>query len=99
MNLRMFGLGVSAAIAGEQTEGQVTEVKTWWWLKVNTKSVRTSPLDGAQFPHIIYFSYNVDGKNYQGKRYVNWNKQCPVKGEKITVYYEKETPNNYAVIV
>ena len=34
MFLRMFGIGVSNAIAGEQTEGTVIDVKPCWWLKV-----------------------------------------------------------------
>ena len=48
MNLRMFGIGVTDAIAGEQTKGTVTKVNTCWWLKVNTKAVRTGPMDGSQ---------------------------------------------------
>lgn len=99
MNLRMFGIGVTDAIVGGQTEGVVTQVKTCWWLKVNTKPFRRNMFDGAVFPHIIYFTYTVNGQSYQGKRYVNWNKQCPQKGEKLTVYYEKENPAKYAVIV
>ena len=99
MNLRMFGIGVAGAIAGEQSEGVITEVKTCWWLKVNTKSVRWNTFDGAVFPHIICFTYTVAGQTYQGKRYVQWNKHCPQKGEKLTVYYEKENPARYAVVV
>ena len=99
MSLRMFGIGVTNAIAGEQTEGIITEVKTCWWLKVNTKPVRRNMFDGAVFPHIIHFAYIVNGQTHQGKRYVNWHKQCPQKGEKLTVYYEKENPARYAVIV
>ena len=99
MNLRMFGIGVTDAIAGEQTQGTVTQVKTCWWLKVNTKALRTSAMDGAMFPHIIHFTYVVSGQTYQGKRYVNWNKRCPVNGEKLTVYYEKNDPARYAVIL
>lgn len=99
MSLRMFGIGVADAIAGEQTEGVVTEVKTCWGLKVNTKPIRGSAIDGALFPHIICFTYTVDGGAYRGKRYVNWNKRCPVKDERIVVYYERENPEKYAVIV
>jgi hypothetical protein len=55
--------------------------------------------DGAVFPHIVHFTYTVRGKIYCGKRYVNWNKICPQKGEKLTVYYEKENPAKYAVIL
>ena len=99
MNLRMFGIGVTDAIAGEQTQGTVTQVKTCWWLNLNTKALRTSAMDGAMFPHIIHFTYIVGGQTYQGKRYVHWNKQCPVAGQKLTVYFEKNDPAKYAVIL
>ena len=56
MFLRMFGIGVSDAITGGQTEGVITDVKTCWWLKVNTKPVRRNMFDGALFPHIWVFS-------------------------------------------
>ncbi len=97
--LRMFGVGTAGAIAGGQAEGVVTEVKTCYWLKVNTKSVRRNAIDGALFPHIIHFTYTVGGQTYKGKRYVNWNKRCPVKDERITVHYERENPEKYAVII
>ena len=99
MFFRMFGLGVTNAIAGEQTEGMVEAVKTCWWIKINTKPVRRHMMDGAVFPHIIHFTYSVDGQTYRGKRYVQYYKRCPIKGEKLTVYYEREKPANYAVIL
>ena len=99
MHLRMFGIGVTNAIAGEQTGGVVTEVKTCWWLKVNTKAVRFGPGDGAKYPHVIYFTYQVHGQTYTGKRYVNWNLRCPVQGEKLTVHYEAVAPEKYAVLL
>ena len=97
--LRIFGIGMTKALTGAQTEGVVTRVDTCWWLKVNTKAVRVHMGDGAQFPHIIHFTYTVEGQTYQGKRYVNWNKRCPQKDEKLMVWYEKEKPANYAVVV
>lgn len=97
--LRMFGIGVTDAFAGGQTQGTVTQVKTCWWLKVNTKAFRRNMFDGALFPHVIHFTYCVHGHTYTGKRYVNWNKRCPVKDEKITVYYEEASPEKYAVMI
>jgi len=99
MLLRMFGIGVTNAIAGEQTEGTVTDVRTCYWFKVNTKPVRTHAGDGAVYPHIIHFTYHVGGQAYTGKRYVQWNKRCPIKGAKINVYYKTDTPEKFAVIV
>ena len=99
MLLSMFGLRTARAMAGGETKGSVTAVKTCYWFKVNTKAVRAYASDGAVYPHIIHFTYTVNNKVYNGKRYVQWNKRCPYEGEKITVYYEAQKPENYAVIV
>ena len=99
MLFRMFGIGVSAAIAGAETRGTVTGVTTCYWLKVNTTPVRTHPGEGARYPHIIRFTYAVDGREYTGRRWVSWNSRCPVKDEKITVHYEEAAPEKYAVLL
>ena len=99
MFLRMFGLGTANALAGEQTEGTVTKVTTCYWLKVNTKAIRTSIGDGAKYPHVIHFTYQVHGQTYSGKRYVNWNLRYPVQGEKLTVHYETAAPEKYAALL
>ena len=51
-----------------KTTGTVLAVRTQWWLKINTKPVRTGPLDGAIFPHIIKVQYTVNGKTYFKRR-------------------------------
>lgn len=99
MFFRIFGLGTAEAFGGSQTEGTVTDVKTCWWFKVNTKPVRFHGSDVAVYPHIIRFSYQVDGRTYEGRRWVMWNRRCPVKGEALTVHYEPSAPEKYAVIL
>ena len=96
--LNCFGIGVDDIISKNIfTEGIVTEVKTCWWLKVNKKPIRTSASDGAVFPHIICFTYKVNGKEYTGRLFADWNVRCPAKSEFITVYYDKDAPEKYAV--
>ena len=97
---QMLGLDDKRILTGDYcTDGKVTEVKTCHWLKVNTKPIRTNHLDGAKFPHIIHFTYCVNGTQYHGSRFVNWNHRCPVKDESITVYYDSEKPENYAALI
>ena len=79
------------------TIGTVVQVKKCWWLKVNTKPFRTNALDGALFPHIIHFTYNVDGKEHKGSRYISWSVHCPQPQEWITVYYDPEKPSKCAL--
>lgn len=98
--LRTLGLGAGKLIRGNHTAaGTVTEVKTCHFLKVNQKSLRTTPLDGAAFPHILYFTYQVDGTSYRGSRFVNWNLPCPGKGAEITVYYAPSAPARCTVSI
>ena len=85
--------------SGYCADGKVTEIKVCRWLKVNTKPIRRSHLDGAKFPHIIHFTYCVNGAQYHGSRFINWNHRCPVKDEIITVYYDPEKPAKYAVLI
>ena len=80
-----------------QTTGTVTSVKTCWWIKINTKAVRLHGLDGAKFPHIIYFTYHVNGTAYQGCSCISYYSRCPGVGEAITVFYGINDPAKYAV--
>ena len=103
--LLLFGFGGTRRMAaGHWTRGRVTASKTCRWLKVNTKPVRKHALDGAVFPHIIAFQYTVDGKTYQGKRYVPPRYAAgfdtsPKPGDGIRVWYDPGRPERYAVQV
>lgn len=81
--------------AGIKTIGRVTNVKKCWWIKVNTKPVRTHLLDGAVFPHIIYFTYTVNNIDYTGKKYVSYKSVPPTKNAEIEVYYDSNNPKMY----
>lgn len=101
--LTTFDLGngkkASAKIISEnnKTIGTITAVKTCWWIKVNTKPFRRHALDGAKFPHIIYFTYTVNGAAYRGSSCVDWHLRCPYKGETIPVFYDESDPARCAV--
>ena len=77
----------------EKTIGTVTKVHKCWYIKVNTKPVRTHLLDGAAFPHIITVEYNANGQTYSKRKFLNYNIACPNVGSNIDVYYDKEKPS------
>lgn len=77
--------------------GKITAVKKCWWIKVNTKPVRHDMWDGAKFPHIATFSYEVDGKAYTGKKWISYDDMPPAVGKTIKVYYDHQDPAKYAV--
>ena len=99
MLLRTFGIGVHKAIAGEKTEGCITEVKTCWWLKINTKPVRTHALDGAIFPYIIKVEYRVNGTTYFRRKWIGAGKPVPRVGETVTVVYPAAQPGKGEIVV
>lgn len=80
-----------------RTEGTITSLKKCWWLQINTKPVRSHSLDGAVFPYIINFKYNVNDTEYSGKKFIGINTRGLSEGEKITVYYDKDRPSKYAL--
>ena len=75
------------------TQGTVTKVYKCWWLKVNTKAVRTHALDGAKFPHIATVTYTVDGKAYKKHKYIGLEENTVAIIGTVDVYYDKDKPS------
>ena len=93
-----FGLGVRHIVDLNMTAtGVVTDVSTCWWLKVNTAPIRT--MSGARYPHIVRFSYIVDGTEYSASRFLNWQNNPPAVGRKFRLYYDPANPKKFAVPV
>lgn len=82
----------------KETMGTVISVKKQWWLKINTKPVRTHALDGAIFPHIIKVQYTVDGKTYIKRKWIGANSQPPAEGSSVTVLYYGNNPNKANIL-
>lgn len=82
----------------KETMGTVISVKKQWWLKINTKPVRTHALDGATFPHIIKVQYTVDGKTYIKRKWIGANSQPPAEGSSVTVLYCGNNPNKANIL-
>ena len=38
-------------IEKNNVDGKIIKINKLWWLKINRKSFRTSPIDGATFPY------------------------------------------------
>ena len=76
----------------KRTKGIVISVKTQWWLKVNTKPIRTGPLDGATFPHIVKIKYTVDGNEIVKSKWLSAGTTPPCVDDRITVIYQEDKP-------
>ena len=78
--------------------GTVVSVSTQWWLKVNTKSVRKGPLDGATFPHIIKVQYTAGGTAYTRRKWVGASSRSPMEGEPVRVRYQEDKPSKAKIL-
>ena len=81
-----------------QTEGIVVSVKKQWWLSIRTKALRTSPLDGTNFPHIMKVKYIADGKEYCKRVWINAGLPVPKEGSTVRVMYSAEKPSKAKVM-
>lgn len=81
-----------------KTTGTVISVAKQWWLKVNTKPVRTHALDGAVFPHIIKVQYTVGESTYTRKKWIRAGQPVPAVGSSLTVLYRSDKPANAKIL-
>jgi len=75
-----------------QTLGTVAAAKKQRWMKVNTKSLRKGPLDGATFPSVIKVHYTVDGKDFTKWKWIPAGERVPETGSRVTVRYRSDKP-------
>ncbi|MDE6727033.1 MAG: sugar ABC transporter permease [Oscillospiraceae bacterium] len=74
------------------TEGVILAAKKCWWIKINTKPVRTHALDGAVFPYLVTVRYSANGTELTGKKLVVWKDRVPRVGSAVTVKYNADKP-------
>ena len=77
----------------DKTIGTVIAVKKLWWIKINTKPVRSNALDGAVFPHTVTVKYTVIGFEYLKKKFLRASLTPPKPGESVRIYYNTEKPS------
>lgn len=81
---------------GIQTTGEITAVRTVWWLTVNRSPVRRDNRNSAH-PHVIRFRYFAGEAEFCGVCRLPWTVAPPAVGGTISVYYAMENPVRYAV--
>ncbi|MBR5506450.1 MAG: hypothetical protein IKV88_00190 [Clostridia bacterium] len=79
------------------TKGTIQKVTKCWWIKINTKPVRLHALDGAIFPHIMTFTYEVDGVRYKKRKYIGLMADAISICGDVDVYYDKNRPSRCAI--
>ena len=79
----------------KRTMGTVVSVKKQWWIKVNTKPVRKSALDGAIFPHIVKVTYTVDGNEIIKRKWLGARVTPPDVHDRVAVIYREDKPTKF----
>lgn len=82
----------------KEITGTVVSIAKQWWLKINTKPLRTHALDGAVFPHVIKVTYTVDGKAYAKRKWIGAGKQPPEVGAHVRVIYCENKPSKAKIM-
>ena len=80
-----------------KTTGTVLSVSKQWWLKINTKPIRTHALDGAIFPYIIKVKYSVNGKLYCKRKWIHAGNPVPCVGDFVMVEYDENKPKKVKI--
>ena len=78
-------------------KGTIKKVRKCWWIKVNQKPTRTHALDGATFPHIMTFTYTLNGVEYTKRKYIGLRADAIGIFGNVVVYYDKEKPSKCAI--
>jgi len=79
----------------KRTVGAVLSVRTQWWLKVNTKPVKTHMMDGATFPHIVKVKYTVGNLEFVRRKWLWAGMRYPQMGDRVTVIYREDKPTKF----
>ena len=83
----------------KETTDHVVSVSRQWWLKVNTKPIRSHAFDGAAFPHIIKVQYTVDGQIYFRRKWIPASVNPPCPNTTIKVIYLESNPNKAKILL
>jgi hypothetical protein len=74
-------------------DGKIIKINKLWWLKINKKSFRTAPLDGATFPYKVKIEYNVNDRKYEKSKFIYWPNDSVNVGDLVIVTYEQSNPS------
>lgn len=73
--------------------GIITKVNKLWWIKINRKIVRKSPLDGATFPYLVKLKYKINDTIYEKNKIVYWENENINIGDKVIVTFTEKKPS------
>jgi len=73
--------------------GIIIKVNKLWWIKINRKMLRKSPLDGATFPCLVKVKYKINNKIYEKTKIVHWENENINIGDKVIVTCSENKPS------
>lgn len=73
-------------------DGRIIKINKLWWIKINKKNFRTSPLDGATFPYKVRIEYTVNDRKYERSKFIYWSNDSVNIGDSVIVTYKQNNP-------
>ena len=80
-------------------DGRIVKTNKLWWLKINKKNFRTTPLDGATFPYIVKIEYNVNDIKYEKSKLIYWGNESVNVGDEVIVTYDQSNPSKVLKVI
>ena len=73
-------------------DGRIIKINKLWWIKINKKNFRNSPLDGATFPYKVRIEYTVNDRKYEKSKFIYLSNDSVNIGDSVIVTYEQNNP-------
>lgn len=83
----------------QRIKGTVLSATKQWWLKINTKPIRTHALDGAIFPYIIKVQYTVGEKTYTRLKWLSAGQPVPSVGSTVDIVFSDNKPSKAKILL
>ena len=80
-------------------DGKIIKINKLWWLKINKKLFRTSPIDGATFLYKVRIEYNVNDKKYEKNKIIYWGNDSVNVGDLVVVTYKENNPSKVLKLI
>ena len=80
-------------------DGKIIKVNKLWWLKINKKIFRTTPVDGATYPYIVRIEYNINDKKYEKSKFIYLGNEGVNIEDTVVVTYEQNNPANVLKVI
>ena len=77
-----------------ETDGEIIKVKRLLWIRISSNfiTLRKNYFDKSKFPTILKVKYNVNNKEYIGKKFLLCKNNEMTANENVVISYNEDKP-------